>query len=620
MRTVRRQLRRGDSCFRALVLMIVSVCAATMGAWVWGSGALLFKKRLVIEMSHHQLSLNGPGASDGVQTPPASAVQSREAIVTTSNKVCPPCPDAKPPPPSVLPMASDPKGMNCSVNGDYLIGCRKDGDEVFMPASFVKKFFDKGVYEFRYSYGSVHPPTPVYEPGGAFLNFYRYFVEVRGMLLCTTASEGVPLAIQWDPAGYFYPITVAQFGLAHHAKGIVNGNPEPKVLSSGDLGPAGWKLPQDGSGSIKVVEEQVKGVTRKVLAFNAPESMTGEGPTFVINSEELALCVSIKMTSPGGGLTIKVKTKKFPVAYLHFTHEDTYMRVDGAHITLGMKQKNFGKWMRLTRDLDVDIIKGFNSAKDHLKQTIEVLEVTLHGRGFIDNMTVAATAHNENLMHAADWLVENQDQKGGWPTSSALDNFEMQLPPGWYSAMGQGQGMSALVRAYNLTGDRKYLESAEKALYLYTVSKIPIGILHLKLGSEEGGVRARFLGQLDWYEEYPTVPTSSFVLNGFIFSMMGLYDVMKTSEGEPQRLAEKLWDSGMRSLKFMLGMYDTGAGTLYDLRHVINHEPPNRARWDYHVTHIALIHEMAIVDGDPIFWEAWARWKGYLKGIRSHHN
>ena len=96
--------------------------------------------------------------------------------------------------------------------------------------------------------------------------------------------------------------------------------------------------------------------------------------------------------------------------------------------------------------------------------------------------------------------------------------------------------------------------------------------------------------------------------------------LQKTSKGNPRRLAQKLWDSGMKSLKFMLGMYDTGAGTLYDLRHVINHEPPNRARWDYHRTHIALIHEMAIVDGDPIFWDAWRRWKGYLKGVRSDLN
>ncbi|GFO42602.1 D-glucuronyl c5-epimerase [Plakobranchus ocellatus] len=64
--------------------------------------------------------------------------------------------------------------------------------------------------------------------------------------------------------------------------------------------------------------------------------------------------------------------------------------------------------------------------------------------------------------------------------------------------------------------------------------------------------------------------------------------------------AVKFWG---RSLKFMLGMYDTGVGTLYDLRHVINHEPPNRTRRNYHRTHVALIHEMAIVDGDPIFWQ-----------------
>ena len=88
------------------------------------------------------------------------------------------------------------------------------------------------------------------------------------------------------------------------------------------------------------------------------ESMTSESLTFPIHSEDLALCVSIKMTGPVGGLTIRVKTKKFPVAYLHFTHEDVWMKVEGEHVTLGMKQKNFGKWMRLTRDLDVDTIKG----------------------------------------------------------------------------------------------------------------------------------------------------------------------------------------------------------------------------------------------------------------------
>ena len=46
------------------------------------------------------------------------------------------------------------------------------------------------------------------------------------------------------------------------------------------------------------------------------------------------------------------------------------------------------------------------------------------------------------------------------------------------------------------------------------------------------GVRAHFLGQsaLPWYEEYPANP-SVFVLNGFIFSLVGLFDLTKVRAG-----------------------------------------------------------------------------------------
>lgn len=44
------------------------------------------------------------------------------------------------------------------------------------------------------------------------------------------------------------------------------------------------------------------------------------------------------------------------------------------------------------------------------------------------------------------------------------------------------------------------------------------------------GVRTNFLGQsaLPWYEEYPAKP-SVFVLNGFIFSLIGLFDISKVN-------------------------------------------------------------------------------------------
>lgn len=53
------------------------------------------------------------------------------------------------------------------------------------------------------------------------------------------------------------------------------------------------------------------------------------------------------------------------------------------------------------------------------------------------------------------------------------------------------------------------------------------GIVY-RVASADGGVLATFLNKYHWYEEYPTQP-ASFVLNGFIFSLLGLYDLMTTA-------------------------------------------------------------------------------------------
>lgn len=68
------------------------------------------------------------------------------------------------------------------------------------------------------------------------------------------------------------------------------------------------------------------------------------------------------------------------------------------------------------------------------------------------------------------------------------------------------------------------------------------------------------------YEEYPTTP-ASFVLNGFIYSLLGLYDLNATVPNSLSRDAGHLYEQGMISLKKMLMLFDTGSGTIYDLRH-----------------------------------------------------
>jgi heparosan-N-sulfate-glucuronate 5-epimerase len=110
------------------------------------------------------------------------------------------------------------------------------------------------------------------------------------------------------------------------------------------------------------------------------------------------------------------------------------------------------------------------------------------------------------------------------------------------------------------------------------------------------------------------------VLNGFIYSLIGLYDLKEVATGRISEKAEKLFDSGMRTLKVMLLMFDTGTGTFYDLRHITAGLAPNRARWDYHKVHINQILLLSEVDSDPLFSSTAERWKGYMKGKLSPHN
>lgn len=252
----------------------------------------------------------------------------------------------------------------------------------------------------------------------------------------------------------------------------------------------------------------------------------------------------------------------------------------------------------------------------------KVVSLTLCGEGFIDNISILTAEHMTHFLDGSYWLLKNQDAStGGWPImiERRLEGFET-LPKGWHSAMAQGHGLSTMVRAYKHTRDPKFLVALRRALQPYTLS------------SSEGGVRAIFMNKFVWYEEYPTSP-SSFVLNGFIFSLLGLYDfkMLLTSEKDAGRLLDKedddalslvteLYDAGMSSLKNMLPLYDAGFTTIYDLRHYQLKTQPNLARWDYHATHISQLALLATIDDDPIFQEFHDYWKGYTKGKRAKHN
>lgn len=335
-------------------------------------------------------------------------------------------------------------------------------------------------------------------------------------------------------------------------------------------------------------------------------------PGFYIKLKEtsnFAVTLDFRMISNGSiSLTLKNDGVTF---HVHYVFSNTLIICDGKNIYYGLGENRRGDWIHFSRDADMDLLKGFSQKCSKFRKlgSLTLLGITIRGHGWLDNVTISSAAHMDHFFNGANWFVNHQDSRGGWPimVTRKLIAGVMELQPGWYSAMAQGHGISTLVRAYLKSKDTVYLRTAIDALKLFEIS------------SAQGGVRAKFANLYDWYEEYPTTP-SSFVLNGFIFSLFGLYDLKEIATGKHLETVTRLYNDGLKSLKAMLLMYDSGFGTFYDLRHISAGLAPNRARWDYHTVHISQLLQLSKMDDDPLFTRTVTRWQGYMNGERSPHN
>ncbi|CAG9095469.1 unnamed protein product [Plutella xylostella] len=180
---------------------------------------------------------------------------------------------------------------------------------------------------------------------------------------------------------------------------------------------------------------------------------------------------------------------------------------------------------------------------------------------------------------------------------------------------GQGHvdGQICVVSSFLLSPN----EDKQLAKRMRSLSCRALSLLHVP--SHAGGVKAMWMDKYVWYEEYPTTPPL-FVLNGFIYTLLGLYDLHITEGENSISLAKTMFDDGMISLKTLLPLFDTGSGSFYDLRHFTLGVSPNIARWDYHATHVNQLYLLAGLDDDPIILNTAKRWEGYMQGKKAAHN
>lgn len=189
----------------------------------------------------------------------------------------------------------------------------------------------------------------------------------------------------------------------------------------------------------------------------------------------------------------------------------------------------------------------------------------------------------DKLLACADWTVENQPEDGGWVT------FAHECPEQPYSSMAQGEGISMLIRAHIVTKEDKYLDAARKAKDFMLK---PLA---------EGGT-TDYQGTDVYLYEYTFRPL---VLNGWIFSLWGLYDYFKYTSDEQ---TGAVLAATLETLKKKLPEFDIGYWSMYE-------DGKRICSPFYHDLHIAQLDVMHDLFGDEIYKEYAQKWDAYRKSF-----
>ncbi|GCF10077.1 D-glucuronyl C5-epimerase family protein [Dictyobacter arantiisoli] len=197
----------------------------------------------------------------------------------------------------------------------------------------------------------------------------------------------------------------------------------------------------------------------------------------------------------------------------------------------------------------------------------------------------------EAFLIQARWLVEHEmpltDGAGGWPLPFPV--CEYNTPPQWLSALTQGNAISVLVRAYQVTGSKSFLESAQRAVRTFQ-QEICDGGVAVSVGKD--GI---------FFEEVASYPAAH-VLNGYLLALFGLYDYVAYTRDQD---IDQLIKRSLTTLHALLDEFDLGYWSCYDLRF---HVP---SPLFYQALHVTLLAALARFSGCEHCVALAARWDSY---------
>jgi hypothetical protein len=258
----------------------------------------------------------------------------------------------------------------------------------------------------------------------------------------------------------------------------------------------------------------------------------------------------------------------------------------------------FNNWMpngALLKDKDGVVLVKYASGLQYNPVTIAQAAIRYYDRWLIDATDDLKAADRTAMLAQINWLVTKQTSDGRW---YYYFHWGSQRIP-WWSGMAEGVAISALLRAYSMTGDASYLPVIARARATFERSE------------PRGGVQTVLTYKRSYviYQEY-LGGSSQNVLNGWMFALVGLYEDA-VYLGDPMAAFDVMAaDRGIAAVRGLLPLYDSGGWSYYNLNSATVRGA--WASWTYHNTHIAQLRFLASVTGDhTLAWYA-ARFQYYV--------
>ena len=205
-----------------------------------------------------------------------------------------------------------------------------------------------------------------------------------------------------------------------------------------------------------------------------------------------------------------------------------------------------------------------------------------HWEEFLNN---GKQEHADHVIKVADYLIGMAESRING-SMMVLDYDSDAKDNGLTCAMNQGESISAVCRAYCLTQDRKYLESALKMAIPF---RFPYG---------HDGVRGKLENGSIWYLE-----GGKMILNGHNYSLFGLADLVSISN---EKWVKELFDAGLKSVEDSVQYFDNGFWSWYWVN-----KPLYIASAMYHNLHICQLEVLARISGSEKINSYAKRFAGY---------